>query len=1120
MTKHLAPTFALPLALSIALGVTSAKDARADQKLRVQVTQNGDFAQIGNTLGWDCGANAAAPTVGTVPGVIPILSCGLNTADTSPDVFWESDDPQNGQATASLSVTAAQARSTAVLDLPAGAVVTNAFIYWGARRTGTDADTTVVVDRPGVAATMLTATSSYVIAQTGGDVVYESVADATDLVRAMGEGAYRVSGVDSVALANLDQDVAFAGWSIVVLYRLASDPPRNLTVFDGLDGITTNSSSSVSLSGFTVPNAGFDAKLGIIAWEGDNAFTGDSLLFGKAPLGAANRLSDALHPVDNFFDGSRSYLGAAVSNTGDLPQLAGTPGTMAGLDLDVVDVTARMSAGQTSVDMQATTTNDIYFLGAFVTSISTFKPDFTTSTKAVSDLNGGVVSAGDTLEYTIVVANTGNDDSTNTVVTDVVPTGLTYVPGSLRVATGPNAGALTDQAGDDVGEYVASNRTVTVRVGAGATATAGGSVAIGATTTVVFRATIDPTTYGLISNQAFIGATGKKGAPVSSTATDGNAGGPGAPPTTIGVDQCQKDADCPGTTPHCDTTATPKVCVQCRTDADCTAVGTTCDTTTHACTCAGAAATCVDTDGDGLSDGDEVKIGTDPNDADSDDDGVSDGQEVNPGADTDGDGLINALDPDSDDDGLFDGTELGHDCMGPGTNAALHHCRPDADMGATKTDPLVADTDKGGVRDGSEDSNLNGKVDPGETDPTAGHGADDSTNLDTDNDGLSDPLEHFLRSDPNDADTDNDGLTDGLERNPSDDTDEDGLINVLDVDSDNDALYDGTESGKGCQNPPTEPGHCIADGDMGATTTSPVVRDTDHGGAIDGSEDPNRNGVLDSGERDPTVGHGADDGMVVDSDGDGLSDPLEIAIGSDPHDADSDDDGVPDGKEANPADDTDGDGKINVLDPDSDGDGLDDGTELGLDCANPATNLAAMHCIPDGDMGRTTTSMVDPDTDHGGVPDGVEDANHNGVVDVGETDPNDPTDDHRTTPPADAGAGGSAGTDGAAAAAGSTGAGGLVAMGGAGGSAGTTETGGTAGSGGVFAPDASVPSGGVGAVGGIGGIGGMTTETSVIAGGGCHCEMARSGNGTSALGLLGTLASLLMVHGRRRRRTR
>ncbi len=398
---------------------------------------------------------------------------------------------------------------------------------------------------------------------------------------------------------------------------------------------------------------------------------------------------------------------------------------------------------------------------------------------------------------------------------------------------------------------------------------------------------------------------------------------------------------------------------------------------------------CLDTDGDGLPDEFETAIGTDPNDADSDDDGVLDGQELFPGEDSDGDGLINALDPDSDNDGLYDGTEMGKDCSNPATDIKKHHCIPDGDMGATTTNPLDPDTDHGGVKDGSEDANRNGVVDAGETDPTAGHGADDSTVIDSDGDGLSDIFEIAIGTDPHDADSDNDGVLDGLEPNPADDTDGDGLINALDPDSDNDGLYDGTEMGKDCSNPATDISkhHCIPDGDNGATTTSPLDPDTDHGGVKDGSEDANRNGVVDAGETDPTAGHGADDLTVIDSDGDGLSDIFEIAIGTDPHDADSDNDGVLDGLEPNPADDTDGDGLINALDPDSDNDGLYDGTEMGKDCSNPATDNSKHHCIPDGDKGATTTSPLDPDTDHGGVKDGSEDANRNGVVDPGETDP-------------------------------------------------------------------------------------------------------------------------------------
>lgn len=140
-----------------------------------------------------------------------------------------------------------------------------------------------------------------------------------------------------------------------------------------------------------------------------------------------------------------------------------------------------------------------------------------------------------------------------------------------------------------------------------------------------------------------------------------------------------------------------------------------------------------------------------------------------------------------------------------------------------------------------------------------------------------------------------------------------------------------------------------------------------------------------------------------DSDGDGLLDDVEIAIGTDPNDGDSDDDGVIDGKEGcsvpndcpNPAPDgdADNDGKINALDPDSDNDGLKDGTELGFDCSNMDTDGGAGNCTPDGDSGNTTTDPLDPDTDNGGVNDGDEDTDKDGVVDAGERDPNVATDD-------------------------------------------------------------------------------------------------------------------------------
>jgi uncharacterized Ntn-hydrolase superfamily protein len=107
-------------------------------------------------------------------------------------------------------------------------------------------------------------------------------------------------------------------------------------------------------------------------------------------------------------------------------------------------------------------------------------------------------------------------------------------------------------------------------------------------------------------------------------------------------------------------------------------------------------ASSVDTDADGLTDIEEMALGTNPAEADTDGDRLQDGEEVKRyktdplRANTDRDGLsdwaevthfgTDPLDADSDDDGLTDGQE----------------------RKTYKTDPLKADTDGGGVSDGDE----------------------------------------------------------------------------------------------------------------------------------------------------------------------------------------------------------------------------------------------------------------------------------------------------------------------------------------------------------------------------------------------------------------------------------
>ncbi len=820
------------LSATVTIGLLAGTSSSlAQPALRYQVDQEGDFVLFGNTMGYECDTldtwDPTTPDVGT-----PDCSGVDTNNESAPDILWRSDSPGDGEAEANGSITPDQARSTAVLDVPDGATINYARMYWAGYLAANTSDSEVLVERPGVSQDTVTADDAFITADTSAGLYwYQSTADVTSLVVAAGEGPFRVSGVDTLDLtdpANGNPNHAIAAWYMVVFYELDGDPSRNLALFDGLDYTTSSDDQSAVITGFLVPNSGYDAKLGVVTFEGEAEHDGDQFFFNGTAL------ENALNPVDNFFNASRTYLGSPVSLTGDLPQLSGEPRSMAGIDMDVLDVRSLVSSGDTSATIEATSTLESFLLASFVTSISTFAPNFVASGKTLEDVNADLIEPGDVLEYTITVVNTGNDRSVNTVLTDPLPTGVTYVDESLVIVSGTNAGALTDASGDDQGEYDAGSHTFTVRLGAGADDTDGGVMEIDESAVIRFQVTVDDDATGTIANQASITAGGELGAPPDDYYTDEDEEATGPQPTLGEVGSCAG--------PHC-----------------------------------------VDTDGDGILDPVEViTLGTDPNDADSDDDGVPDGAEPSPGEDSDGDGLINALDPDSDNDGLFDGTELGLDCSNSDTDTGVGACRADADSGATTTDPLDADTDDGGVDDGNEDFNLDGAIDTGETDPTAGHGADDDL-VDSDGDGLGDTLEDELGSDPLDADSDDDGVPDGDEPNLSHDTDGDGLINVLDPDSDDDGLFDGTELGYDCPDPPTDAsaGNCVPDGDDGATTTNPLDADTDDGGVEDGVEDANGNGVVDTGETDPNDGSddapptctddadcgAADSGQVCNADG-------------------------------------------------------------------------------------------------------------------------------------------------------------------------------------------------------------------------------------------------------------
>lgn len=381
-----------------------------------------------------------------------------------------------------------------------------------------------------------------------------------------------------------------------------------------------------------------------------------------------------------------------------------------------------------------------------------------------------------------------------------------------------------------------------------------------------------------------------------------------------------------------------------------------------------------DTDGDGLPDGWEVRVGLDPLDP-------TDG-----GSDTDGDGLSNGLEhaagtnptlADTDGDGLSDGTEVqGWTIRVKGEDVHV------------RSNPLIRDTDGDGIPDrGEKDGLFEGREFP-PTNPLSG---------DTDGDGLSDGVEITalpppLLLDPTAADTDGDGLLDGEEWDlwtsmvakaatdpdyaslvrtesrrtdlnltevlgPAGDLDGDGVPNILDPNADDPGglpatQSDGIDDGEEVF-PPSRAGHLLPKSD-------PSLRDSDGDGLPDGWEvrhtrfdaragiwlldplkaDSDGNGVNDADE-DMETGCFGDPSVV----GDGppwwdatLPNRLELEQGTDPLACDTDSDGLPDGWELAAQTRAQSAGlslTLNPLNVDTDGDGTPDGAEVSPGSAPP-----------------------------------------------------------------------------------------------------------------------------------------------------------------------------------------
>ncbi|GAB4508818.1 MAG: hypothetical protein Tsb004_08120 [Allomuricauda sp.] len=340
-----------------------------------------------------------------------------------------------------------------------------------------------------------------------------------------------------------------------------------------------------------------------------------------------------------------------------------------------------------------------------------------------------------------------------------------------------------------------------------------------------------------------------------------------------------------------------------------------------------------DTDGDGIDDDNETNNGTDSNDpcsptqvagytgydssntiwssADCDGDGLTNGEELTNGTDpyqgsvdTDGDGI-------SDDNEINDGTDpndscsptqiagytgydssntiwSGADCDGDGV--------PNGAEASNGTDPYLvsSDTDGDGIDDDNEINNGTDQNNPCSPTQIAGYTGYDSSNTtwssaDCDGDGIINGDELTNGTDPYLANVDTDG--DGLE-------DSDEITNGTDPNNPCDPLqsmgYAGFDDTNAIWTTADCDGDALTNGEEILLGTEPYEADSDGDGINDGQEvDDNTNALDECDSIGGTPSAGSD------CDSDGLTYEVELDLGTDPNNPDTDGDTINDGQEVN-----------------------------------------------------------------------------------------------------------------------------------------------------------------------------------------------------------------------------
>jgi len=283
--------------------------------------------------------------------------------------------------------------SEADLNLDENQNIVKAYLYWAGSGPG---DPNVTLN-----GTEVIADNTYNVGYTTVDnnelIYFSSYADITDFVLENGNGSYNLSDLDinTILLSEpgyCDNRTNFGGWAIYVIYEDLSLPLNQVSLFQGLQIINRNVGElEISLNNINVfDNQG--AKIGFLAWEGD-----DALNFGESLAINGNIISNPpLNLADNAFNGTNTFTNSTQFYNGDL---------------DVYSIENNISIGDTSASITMTTgafddvgifRADLIILNNIITVLNSRLPD------ATINLDNALVECNDnsvTLEYTVFNLN-------------------------------------------------------------------------------------------------------------------------------------------------------------------------------------------------------------------------------------------------------------------------------------------------------------------------------------------------------------------------------------------------------------------------------------------------------------------------------------------------------------------------------------------------------------------------------------------------------------------------------------------------------------------------------------------------------------------------------------------